>query len=207
MLPDVVAFFSLVIGIVSLSLVVFIYREQYKQTSEIHKNTEKVALFVETQEQYDEVLQVEYAKQILGLFQVIRSVGNDLKNRQNNLKNLEGKWDEQSTELSSNERTFFNEQRKYLAKIIQESPFATSTNLIIRHFGKKVNDEFKKIVILSGNEDSITDNYWYEEWVELYLDRILEICEELYPILKEYVPEDYLKTYELWRKRTIKEED
>ncbi len=144
MLPNVVAFFSLVIGITSLALVVFIYREQDKQTKEIHENTEKVALFVDTQEQYDKVLQVEYTKQILGLFQVIRSIGNNLKNRQNNLKNLEGAWDNQSTELSSNERTFFNEERKYLAEIIQKSPFATSPNLIIRHFGKEVNDSSRK---------------------------------------------------------------
>ncbi len=200
-LPDIVAFFSLVIGIVSLSLVIFIFRIQSDQSKKIEESVEITRKFIEIQKEFEKSLTVEYAKQLMGLFQIIRSIGRGLREWQEQLQKLDGKYDEQSVSFTKNARTWFEEDRKYCQKLVMESRFATEPDLILKHFGKDTSDDFKKIIKMISFEDVIMmQEKFYETWLKDWFGKAEDIADELYSKIKKFLPEDEIEKFELWEK-------
>ncbi len=188
MLPDIVAFFSLVIGILSLSLVVFIYLEQKKQTNEIRQAVGYIEKETKESAESRKRIEEQIAIEMKGFCQVMLMWIYSLQGLQDNIISRKDKFDKESRiETETFRHKFFNDVNNFENEITNHK-FYKKSSILSSNFDGKLNDDFKKLCVklLWQNQLLIIDRE-FQTYRKESLDESEKTVNDMYSKVKPYL--------------------
>jgi hypothetical protein len=194
-LPDIVAFFSLVIGILSLSLVVFIYRQQSSQSTKIESYTKKTNNYVELQIKKHTFVQIDYARRLVVLMNIARMKIHGMNIQIKFLKKLAGNYSPESIKEQEERRVSVRAYQRELQELMSNNNINPDNILTI--FDDKVQklyDKMWKMFVFTDSLMHMGEDYF--ESMMSFIGTGVEASDKLYKIFDDIIPEGQKITQE-----------